>query len=1135
MRILERKAEMSEDPSARAEHFARIADLHEKQNDFDGAIAGYREAFGADPANRHIFTALERLCYKRERWPEAMELYDGAIKLVESGKSRAYRLGDLYLRRGQVQLQYLSQPAQAAESYLRVLELDPDNDNALRFLESIYSSESDWPNLIKAYEKRADLTADDERRIDTLRRAARVGAAKLKETAEAVRLYERILAIDPGDKEALDTLERYYEKGKDWNKLVGVLSSRLRAAPAGDAAVALLTRIANICEEGLRDEGRAIEHYRKILEIAPGSPAALDALGRIYESTEKWAEFIDVTRRLIRVTTDRNTKALLYFKCGSVMESKFGNEEDAIRYYDAAIKTASSCLPAVHGLRDLYLRRKDWTKVLTTLELEVKLWQDDKERAGVFAQIGHIYGDFLGDADRALAYYENALSVDPDSLPANRAMFELCYAKGDWQRAAPLGQALAQKAMREGDPSDRSEFYRKRGVVAAHTSDARSAAESFIIALEIKPENLAALEELGKLMRSDPDAYDYSATYRELEKIYRKRDDSAPHLARVLVAQAGLIERSGDLEAAERVYREALMLSPTDFTVLSALVDLSCNMRRYPAAAETLHKFLETKPPPSREVRVMALLRLGEIHGDGEMDATRAVQVLREVLRVDPANQEALYRLAQELYISSRFPEARVAIEKVIEVAAAPGSHPIAEALARYYYFLGRVLDAIGDVRGAGLQFRRAAEYDPSYAPTALSLAKRAVAAGDRRTAEGVLIQAAHAAMEKGGPRAAVPLQRGLARILLAHGDRAAAIEAYRGILAVEPESGEDRVALAEVYALEDVPKAISELYKVLDRDLRHPPAYRLLASIYERTGEQERALRVNGILEILGYCDEAERVHNAQARGRHAFVPRRAALNEEIRQSLLLPPAGRSILTEVYHTVAADIAQLFLMPPPGTNLVPFQQLDDPAFKLAVIDNARIFGVEGVEVYVGDEVPGGMVTLQFPRPVVTLSRALYGRPDAERRFLLGRAFDSLRGSYAPLLRLGPRERHEVGVLLKSLLSPDAGRPQTAQEFVGRLGKKTQKALERFIGLVVTPIDPDSWISALASAQDRAGIVACDDFGAAARALALLSGEDLAMTADGAVALGAVPGGTELVRYFLSDDYHRLRTALAGTM
>ena len=191
------------------------------------------------------------------------------------------------------------------------------------------------------------------------------------------------------------------------------------------------------------------------------------------------------------------------------------------------------------------------------------------------------------------------------------------------------------------------------------------------------------------------------------------------------------------------------------------------------------------------------------------MDAQRAIGVLRNVIQIEPAHQDAYYVLAQQYFLVGRYADARAAIERVIELATAPGQPLIPEALARYYYYKGRILDASGDARAAAPQYRRAIEYDPGYAPPALVLARRAADAGDQRQAETLLIEAAHAAMAQGGPRAAVPLQRGLARILLASGDRPAAIEAYRGILNVEPDGASDRVALAEIYAVDD-PRARS-------------------------------------------------------------------------------------------------------------------------------------------------------------------------------------------------------------------------------------------------------------------------------------------------------------------------------------
>jgi len=1130
MRVLEIRAESTIDKLERAQLYGRIAQVKQNRGDPDGAITAYTAAFLADPANREVFTSLEKLCYKHERWAAAMKLYQSAIDLVESGASRAYRLGDLYARRGQVQLQYLGELDAAAGSYVKVVEIDPENDTSVKFLESIYSQKSDWSGLITVYEKRAGLTRDDERRLDSLRRAARVAAAKLRDFGEAARLYQQILDIDASDVEALDALERWYERNADWGKLVEVLRHRLATAPAGDAATTLLKRIAQISEDGLRDDSRAVEHYQRILEIAPANKEALEALGRIYESTEQWAEFVDVTRRQIRVTTDRNLKALLYFKCGSVMEAKFGKEEDAIRYYDAAIKTSPSCLPAVHGLRDLYRRREDWPRVIQTLELEVKLWQDDKERAGVFAQIGRIYEQRLGQPDRAMHYYESALAVDPECLPANQALFEHYFDAAEWQRALPLAQALAVKAMREGDPNTRSEFYRRRGVVAAMTGDARGAAESLIVALEIKPNNLLALDGLLELQRKQPDAWDFDAIYRELDKLYKKRDDGGPFLARVRVAQAGMKEREGDLDQAQLLYAEAVALAPQDFAVLSAMITLHLNMRRWTAAVDAIVKFLASSPPPPPEVRLTALMRQAEIHADCEMEPHRAIAVLREVIRLDPAHEEAYYRLAQEHYLLGRYPDARQAIDRVIELAAAPGSAISPESLARYYYYRGRITEVSGDPRGATSQYRRAVEYDPGYAPPALALARRAAEGGDQRGAETLLIDAAHAAMEKGGPRAAVALQRGLARILLASGDRPAAIEAYRGILGVD-DSPPDRVALAEIYAIDDPAKAIAELRKVVDRDIHHAPAYRLLSSFYTRIGEPERAARALQVMEQLGFAEEADLGAAAKLRATLPYHPVRRALDDDTRARLLSTAAARDPFGEVLAAASTELAALYPAPLLGENLVPAQALDDAGLKVAVADIARLTSTEA-EVFVGERVPGLLALVAAPRRLVVIDRTLANEADGPRRYLLGWAFEALRGGYAFLHHLGRRQRTELGNFMKALLLPESDRPGPTNEFVKALPKRAQKVIERHQGWG-REVDGDAWIDGMLGTAKRGGLLACDDFSAATWMIARLTGEML-LSHDATLALGAVLGGSDLVRFYLSDDYQRLREQLTSS-
>lgn len=1123
-RMLEARAETTTDATARAMLFGRVATLRANRGDVDGAIAAYTAAFTADPTNRDVFTAMERVCYKAERWAAAMQLYEVAIIHVESGLSRAYRLGDLYSRRGNVQLNFLGQVDAAIGSYQKVIEVDSQPQAAVKVLEELCRQRNDWSPLVQAWEKRAETQRDPQRRTEALRNAAQLAKEREGDVRHSMRLNRKLLQLDPNDAGAATQLERYYEEQQDKSGLIDILKARLQSSRAGDESIEIMKRIARASEEGARDVETATEHYQKMLELQPENREALDALGRIYESTEQWADFIDVTRRLIKITSDRNTKALLYFKCGSVMEAKFGREHDAIRYYDAAIKTSANCMPAVHGLRDLYRRREEWPRVIETLELEVKLWSDDKERAGVFAQIGRIYAQQLGDPDRAMEYYDSALAVDPDCLPANQALFEHYFDRAEWDKAMPIASALAQKAMRDGDPTTRSEFYRKRGVVARNTGDPKAAADSFIVALEIRPLNTAALDDLGSLARDQPEAWDFDATYRELEKVYKKRDDAGPLLARVQVARAAIVERDGDLDEADTLYTGALELAPTDFTILSALVDFHVDMRHWKKAVEAIKRFVDAGASGSD--RLAALMRQAAIHADCEMDAKSAISVLRHVIQIEPAHQDAYYLLAQQYFLLSRHNEARTAIDRVIDLATAPGMPLSAEALARYYYYKGRILDASGDARTAAPQYRRAIEYDPGYAPPALVLARRAADTGDQRQAETLLIEAAHAAMAQGGPRAAVPLQRGLARILLASGDRPAAIEAYRGILNVEPDGASDRVALAEIYAVDDPQRAIGELRKVLDRDIHHAPAYRLLASFYNRTGDTERATRVLTALDLLGFAEAADRQTVQRLKATRQSQPLRRSLDEQNRERLMANTAPREPLGEVWTAFAEEITNLVAPPSIGENVVPAEGVDARLLQLAG-EIGQLFEVEP-EIFIGDKVPGLLAVTAFPRQIVVVDRALITEADLPLRFMFGYAFEAIRGGYAALLQLGARQRRELGQILRSLIS-DVEPSGAAAELVANASMRAAKTLERHAG--TRDLDPGAWIDNMLACAKRAGLVACDDFAAAIWMVARLSGEALA-SHDDTVALGAVLGGPDLVRFYLSDNYQLIRDLLA---
>ncbi len=1120
--ILEARAEATQDGLARAALYTKVAGMRTRRGEIDPAISAYGAAFRANPDSRELFTAMERVCYKAERWAEAMDLYAIAIAHVEAGGSRAYRLGDLYARRANVQRQFLGDVDAAILSYQRVVEVDSQPTSAARSLDEICALRADWLPLIVAWERRADGQRDVQRRTDALRTALQVvGEHATGDVKLGVRLQRKLLALDPGDAELAVSLERYYETHADPSSLIDVLRARLATAITPDDTVALLKKIARTSEEGGRDVVTATEHYRKILDIQRDNRDALDALARIYESTEQWAEYVEITRDLIKVTTDRTTKALLFFRCGSVMEAKFSREHDAIRYYHHAIKTSTSCMPAVHGLRDLYRRREDWHRVIETLELEVKLWTDDKERAGVLAQIGRIHDKQLADPARALELYRAALAADPECLPANQAMFDVHFEHGEYASALALGRALARPMEREGDPATRSEFFRRLGVAAARSGEHRYAADCLRAALEQRPTNTAALDELGAIARAQPDAYDFATIYQALEKDYRKRDDSNPLLARVLVARAANAERDGDLDQAAALYTSAIELAPADLGVLVARLDFDHMTRAWASAIAAVERFVAT-PETAIADRVVARLRQAQVHADSELDAAHAIVALEDVIRMDPAHHDAHYLLAQELVLAGRPDDARAAIERAIELAGAPGEPLSPEALARYYYYKGHVLDRLGDARAA-TQYRRAIDHDPSYAPPAVALAQRAAATGDVRGAEALLIETAHAAIAAGGPRAAVPLQRGLARILVGCGERAAAIEAYRGILAVDPDGIADRLALADIYASDDRARAVTELRRVIDRDVRQPVALRALAELYAAAGAHVRAMRALVALELLGYASDADRAALAAERTASVNRPTIAArvLDADVRARLVVAPAAHDALGEVFAAVAEDITATVAAPPLGEALQPLATVAPRAAQIAA-EVTAIMQCDA-EMFVGDRVPGMAVATAFPRRVLVLDRALLaptndgGVDELALRFTLGYHLDAVRGGYACLLALGARQRRDLIQLLRGLVGPATERSGPAAELVERAAPRARKVIDR----LANTHEPDAaaWLDGMLGTARRAGLVASDDLAAAMRALVALSGDQLP--------------SADLVRYYVGDAYAQLSDLLVS--
>ena len=454
----------------RASCSRRVATLRSNRGDVDGSLAAYTAAFAADPTNRDVFTAMERVCYKAERWAAAMQLYESRDRARRERRIAAPTASAISTRAAATSSSTSSASVDAAiASYQKVIEVDSQPAAAVKILEDLCNERSDW----HAADRRPTRGAPRPRRILRRQTEALRNAAQVAQRQHARRA--RVAAAQPqAARRRSERCRARRRRSSATTRTPGQERPRRRPQAAPRSTRAAPTSPSS-CSSGSRGSPRRARATstprpsttRRSSSSQPENRDALDALGRIYESTEQWAEFIDVTRRQIKVTNDRNTKALLYFKCGSVMEAKFGREHDAIRYYDAAIKTSTACLPAVHGLRDLYRRREEWPRVIETLELEVKLWaRRQGARRRVRADRPH-----LREAARRSpsARCTTTRARSPSIRTAcrrTRRCSSTCFDRGEWEQA----RSRSRRARAEGDARRRSDARAASSIASAASS-----------------------------------------------------------------------------------------------------------------------------------------------------------------------------------------------------------------------------------------------------------------------------------------------------------------------------------------------------------------------------------------------------------------------------------------------------------------------------------------------------------------------------------------------------------------------------------------------------------------------------------------------------------------------------------------
>jgi tetratricopeptide (TPR) repeat protein len=696
--VFRRRIDLSESEEDSIAIYGQLASVYEeKLGRPEDAIQAYREVLAIDPTSDSTLSALDGLYARGENWRELADNLETRLKLAdteEKQRTLMLRLADLFERR-------LGQVERAIDTYRDVLERDAYDQNALgalerlsqegphelgiaEILEPLYQQQGDYEKLVNVYEVQARHSDDPGRKVELLHRIASLHEDVANNIERAFATYARALAIEPLDETTVAGLDRLARTSGRFGDLADVYEE-LAASQADPELVAhLYGSAARVVQSDVRDVGRAIGLFNKVLEVAPRDLNAVEALESLYGTAERNAELSQILQRKSKVLDDVVQQKAALFEAARLEEEVLHRPDAAIQVYEAVLELEADDLRALDALIRLYLELSRWEELLATQLKKVDLVHGAEDKKAIYYQMGAVYERELEDVPRAIDTYQKVLELDPDDLPALGRLDVLYQTAENWPELLTI---LAHEAELTADPAEAVSYqYRIAELYEKRLNDLDRAVELYRDVLNVQadhPPTLRALE--GIKDSSGPRAllaaqalepvYDAMAEWEKLVSalsVQARFTEDPFHRVELLHRIAGLYEeRIADPNGAFDWYARAVKVDSRNEDSLGAFERLASSTGQWPAVARLYESELEQlEDEPDRLVELG--LRVAQVHEVQLGDVDAAVGQYRRVLAVEPENQGAIRALGRLFAKAERYSELAEILKREASIGHTP-------------------------------------------------------------------------------------------------------------------------------------------------------------------------------------------------------------------------------------------------------------------------------------------------------------------------------------------------------------------------------------------------------------------------------------------------------------------------------
>jgi golgin subfamily B member 1 len=701
--IFERRVEQAADVPGRVEWLRRIAKvLDQKARDVDGAISAYRRITELDGTNALALKELAELLEREQRWPALINVLKRSEELAPTTEERLairYRTAGLWETE-------LENPDQAIAVYRTVLDEEPGHQLSLKALERLFTALNRPEELLKVFERMAQLAPTPEEAVRLLNKIAAVHEESFEDLRSAANAHERILQVDPQNIPSIKNLQRLLRALGEWELLVQAYELHISLAREPQEIVGLYLAMGEVYAKELGRTDKAEAVYNAALDFDPSSQDAIHSLGSLYEKSGNWFNALEKLQQEAQLKGASPEAVETYYRIGKINEDMLLDQGNAVIAYRAALQIEPSHLPSIQALKEIAAARNDHQERLKWLRAEAQYTRDDVERTAVHTATGLFLQDTLSDLEGASTEFEKALALSYDHLPAAKPLADICFRDENWSRAEQLLDIVVERLDPNTEAAELCRQHYRLGYVCEKLQKESKALKHYQRAYEIDSTYLPALEGLGAALSRAGRWDDASKIYQAI--LIHHRDGLTD--AEIVDYYQQLADLNHKLVQSDRAIKnleKALELDPSHAPSLRLLATVYEGEQRFEDAYEAMMRLV---PQVSGDERVNLLIEIGRLAKSELDDPYRAIDAYEDANRQRPGDRDILNALLQLYRHARQGPRAVEILEELVRI------EPDEKARVRLNQTLGEVWrDELKNDARAVQYFNAALDLDPTF------------------------------------------------------------------------------------------------------------------------------------------------------------------------------------------------------------------------------------------------------------------------------------------------------------------------------------------------------------------------------------------------------------------------------------